>query len=80
VSNVRKHLVNFHLEEWAHACQSLKIPIHGADAKLAIRKFKNMPEPTDLEAGRPQYSKDAFVNAIADFVVGDDQVCIFLIE
>jgi hypothetical protein len=77
VSNVRKHLVKYHIEQWVHACQNLKIPIQGTDAKLAIQRFKNLPEPTDLEAGRPQYSKDAFVNALAEFVVGDDQVCIF---
>jgi hypothetical protein len=79
VSNIRRHLYKHHIGEWVKGCEELKITIQGADAKLAVRKFKHLPEPTNLEAVRPQYSKEVFVDALAEFVVGDDQVWIFLI-
>lgn len=36
-----------------------------------------MPEATPLESERPEYSKTGFVDALVEFVVADDQVCIF---
>lgn len=77
VSNIRKHLYTHHIGEWVNACEAQNIQIQGADAQHAVRKFKHLPEPTNLETVRPQYSKENFVSALAEFVVGDDQVCIF---
>lgn len=42
----------------------------------AIREFRNQPAATPLESERPEYSKEAFIDAIVDFVVGDDQVSV----
>jgi hypothetical protein len=80
ISNVQQHLFKHHIGDWVKACDDLKIIIHGADARLAVQKFKNLPMPTDLEADRPEFSKDAFTDALAEFVVGDDQVCQCLIS
>jgi len=74
-SNLRKHLFTDHVDEWVTACDSLNIPIVTAPAIEAVRKFRKEPETTSLESERPQYSKEAFTDAIVDFVVGDDQVC-----
>jgi hypothetical protein len=49
--------------------------ITGAAALRAVRMYRNLPEPTDLEAGRPEFSKDAFADALAELFVGDDLVC-----
>jgi hypothetical protein len=73
-SSLRKHLFSDHLEEWSTACDTRKIPITVPAAIEAIRKFRNEPGSTTLEAERPEYSKEAFIDAIVDFVVGDDQV------
>jgi hypothetical protein len=42
---------------------------------ILVQKFRKEPAATPLESERPQYSKEAFIDAIVDFVVGDDQVC-----
>jgi hypothetical protein len=78
---LRKHLVNDHIEQWVSACDDLKIPITAKAALPAVRKFRNEPadEPTSLESERPEYSKTAFVDALVEFVVGNDQVCVYFI-
>ena len=73
-SNLRKHLYNDHIEEWTTTCKNLNISISAVAAVKAISKFRNEPAATLLESERPQYSKEAFIEAIVDFVVGDDQV------
>lgn len=75
-SSLRKHLFSEHIEEWSKACDELKIEITAAVALEAIRIFRNQPPVTLLESERPQYSKEVFVDAIVDFIVGDDQVSI----
>ena len=74
-SNLRKHLFTDHIREWITACESLKIPITAVAAVEAIREFCKEPATTSLESERLQYSKEAFIDAIVDFVAGDDQVC-----
>jgi len=64
-----------HIENWVKACDDEKIKIRGVDAMRAVRRFRNLPEPTDLEGDHPEFSKDAFEDALAEFIVGDDQVC-----
>lgn len=78
-SNLRKHLFTDHIAKWTTACENLNIPITAAAAKEAIRKFRKEPATTSLESERPQYSKEAFNDALVDFVVGDDQVHFYLI-
>ena len=41
----------------------------------AVHKFRAQPEPTSLEGERQEYTKEAFVEAILEFIVGDDLVC-----
>lgn len=74
-STMRKHLFTDHVAEWVKSCEDLSIPITAPPALKAIQKFRKEPAATPLESERPQYSKEAFIDAIVDFVVGDDQVC-----
>jgi hypothetical protein len=73
-SNLRKHLFTDHIGKWTASCENLNIPITTPAAIEAIRKFRKEPATTSLESERPQYSKEAFIEALVDFVVGDDQV------
>jgi hypothetical protein len=75
VSILRKHLYKNHIEQWVTTCDKLKIPITAKSAEEPVRIFRKEPAPSLLESERPTYSKEAFVNAIVDFIVGDDQVC-----
>jgi hypothetical protein len=68
-------------------CDNIKIPITAKSAEESVRIFRKEPVPTSLQSERPTYSKEAFADAIVDFIVGDDQVCnglpfiaIYLIE
>jgi hypothetical protein len=79
VSTLRKHLYKNHIEQWVTACDDLKIPITAKGAEEPVRIFRKEPASTSIESERPTYSKEAFVDAIVDFVVGDDQVCIELL-
>jgi hypothetical protein len=74
-SNLRKHLFSDHIEKWITSCEKLNISITAAAAVEAIRQFRKEPATTSLESERPQYSKEAFKEALVDFIVGDDQAC-----
>lgn len=71
---MRKHLFTDHIENWITLCEKLNIPITAAAAVEAIRQFRKEPATTSLESERIQYSKEAFRDALVDFIVGDDQV------
>jgi hypothetical protein len=73
-SVLRKHLYTDHINQWVTTCDNLKIPITAQTAKEAVRKFRKEPTATPLESERPKYSREAFIDAIVDWVVGDDQV------
>jgi len=77
-SGLWKHLFMDHIEDWVASCDDLKIPITAAAAVEAVHKFHREPATTSLESECPQYSKDTFMDAIVDFVVGDDLVCFIL--
>jgi hypothetical protein len=72
---MRKHLYNEHLEQWVTSCDELDIKITAQAAIPAVKAFRQEPVNTPLESKRPKYSKDTFVEAILEFIIGDDQVC-----
>ena len=75
-SSLRKHLFTEHIEQWSNSCKDLKISITAKGALEAIRKFNNQPLQASSESDeRPEYSKEAFIDAIVEFIVGDDQAC-----
>jgi hypothetical protein len=74
MSNLRKHLFTDQIKKWITSCENLNISITAAAALEAICKFHKEPATTSLESERTQYSKEAFIEALVDLVVGDDQV------
>ena len=57
-------------------CEDIGVKITDAAALCAVRLYHNLPEPTGLEAERPEFFKDAFfTDALMKFIVGNDQVC-----
>ena len=72
---LRKHLAGDHIEEWVTSCDNLDIKITAEGVLPAVRKFRAQPEPTSLEGERQEYTKEAFVEAVLEFIVGDDLVC-----
>ena len=79
-SNLRNHLITNHLEEWVSSCDDLNIEISACSALPAISKYHNEPvnTSTPLESECQKYSKEAFVDALVEFIVGDDQLCVSL--
>ena len=65
-----------HIAEWVTGCNDLNIKITAQAALPAVHEFRNEPEPTSLEGEHQEYTKEAFVEAILEFIVGDDQVCL----
>ena len=78
-SNLRKHLYNEHLDQWVTSCDNLGIEITTQAALPFVKKFRQEPADTPLESERPKYTKEAFVEAILEFIVGDDQVCAYFL-
>jgi len=74
-----KHLVDAHCDAWILGCDELHIKISAKEAQTAIveyrkRKGQTYTSPNSGSTERKLYSKEAFVNAIVEFIAGDDQV------
>ncbi|KAJ7763564.1 hypothetical protein DFH07DRAFT_738672, partial [Mycena maculata] len=76
---LRKHLYENHLDVWVAGCDQLKINIKAKEAKPYVDDYRarkqttagaSEPEPPEP---RTQFSQEAFVDAIVEFIVGDDQ-------
>jgi hypothetical protein len=74
--SLKKHLSGEHIEEWVTSCDDLGIKITAEGALPAVREFRVEPEPTSLEGKQQEYTKEEFLEAILEFIVGDDQVCV----
>jgi hypothetical protein len=74
--SLRKHLSGEHIEKWVTSYDDLDINITAEGALPAVYEFCVEPEPTLLEGKHQEYTKEAFVEAILEFIVGDDQVCV----
>lgn len=75
---LQRHLFENHIDAWVTACDNLNIEITAQEAQDAIEKYRNLPPKTTLEDSRPEYSKSAFIDALVEFIVADDQVSICL--
>jgi len=65
---LRRHLIECHLDAWIDRCDKLGIKIK---AKLAIRAID---EARSSSSARIEFTKEALVDALAAFIVADDQV------
>lgn len=77
------HLFTKHLETWVESCDKCKIPITAEAAKGPVANYcaskgKGSANNASASAGQPhniqEYSYEAFVNMITEFIVTDDQV------
>lgn len=80
-SSYRTHLSKIHIARWVDSCDQLKIPISGDDFQPLVEEYRSQrdnrskicTENSNIEE-RLAFSAEAFLDAIMDFVVGDDQV------
>lgn len=85
---MRKHLYSDHFTEWVEMCDEIGVEITAKDPELQrlLRDYRKRSknggemiegEKGDLWAEEPQhrsYSHEAFVTAIIEWIVSDDQV------
>ena len=76
ITTVERHFIKNHVADWVTACKDAQIRIPSSKGQAAARKYHRLPPATDLETDRPKFSKSAFVDALTEYVVGDDQVCV----
>jgi hypothetical protein len=82
---LRNHLANEHIENWVKTCDKFKISITAQVAQKAVnayRQQRGQPQESANHSEGPvphvrEYSREAFVDAIVEWIVADDQVCSF---
>ncbi|KAJ7701898.1 hypothetical protein B0H17DRAFT_924065 [Mycena rosella] len=75
-----KHLYKHHLEAWVEGCDKLKYTIKAREAKQYVDEYRarkggktgTAPNP-ELDKNQQEFSQEAFVDALVEFIVGDDQ-------
>jgi hypothetical protein len=79
----RRHLISKHLDEWIVACKEagIKITATGKDVSKALEKFNYTGGDDAISADSPvpvyrAYTPKAFLDAIAKWIIADDQVCL----
>ncbi len=70
ITNLRSHLLNIHMEEWVKGCAEKDIPMTTA----ALQAIAGHGVQEIEEGEHPKYSKEAFVGALVEFIIGDDVV------
>jgi len=72
-------LYKFHLNEWFEECDKHSIKITADKAKPWVDSYRRWRSQTreypSVDPGtRKKYSNEAFVDALAEFIIADDQV------
>lgn len=78
---LRKHLYEHQVDAWVEGCDKVQITIKAKEAAkyvdvYRVRKHQKTGATWNSEPGkkRTAFSQEAFVDAIVEFIVGDDQV------
>ncbi|KAH9920264.1 hypothetical protein B0H21DRAFT_668206, partial [Amylocystis lapponica] len=78
---LRRHLYERHADDWISRCDQLHIPITAKEAQPAVadyRRRQGQNNTSTSHSGQPvlrrPFSNEAFVDAIIEFIVADDQV------
>ena len=76
---LRKHLADAHINVWVPACDKLNIDIKAKEVDEVIVSYRRQQGQATLQStssagARATFSKEAFVDAITEFIVADDQV------
>jgi hypothetical protein len=85
---LRSHLANEHIENWVRTCDKFEISITAQVAQKAVNAYRQRhgqpQESTDHDGSEGpvprvrEYSRQAFVDAIVEWIVADDQVSPFM--
>lgn len=74
---IRRHLFKEHKEVWFDACKKFGFEVSGDEYKLAYTQYFSLPQKQpSSEESRPKFTPEGFVDALTEFIVGDDLVCI----
>lgn len=80
-SSIRDHFAADHIDEWVAGCDKLNIKITAktvqsvvADSRHERGKGQGKGVPAE-DTKRPTFTHEAFVDAIVEWIVADDQVC-----
>ena len=72
------HLAQFHLDEWVKHCDKGGIPTKWKETKAAVNSYRwkhGQNSGTNSQSSeQKQLSNEAFVDALAEFIIQDDQV------
>lgn len=76
---LRKHLYECHADAWITGCDQKKIPITAKEAQLAVAEYRQRhgqqsSGTSEQSKNTRPFSQQAFLDAIVEFIVGDDQV------
>jgi hypothetical protein len=66
-----------HIKDWLAGCERLGISITAKEAMEAIAAFRGVTP--NSQTPRPLFTSEHFINALAEFIVATDQVCLTLI-
>lgn len=64
------------MKEWLAECKRLNVTITSEKALAAIATFYGLKQPGSQTLPRPQFTSESFINALAEFIVATDQVCL----
>ncbi|KAF5343710.1 hypothetical protein D9758_016511 [Tetrapyrgos nigripes] len=70
---LRKHLYTSHLSFWIQSCDRLNISIMAREARTYVESYCADPANPGEHIPRQVYSRDAFRDAICEFIISDDQ-------
>lgn len=73
----RNHLVDRHLGTWVVVCDKLRLPIVAPAVQTAVNNYRQRQGTYHMDDGTPQsrpFTQEAFVDAIMEFIIADDQV------
>ena len=74
-TTMRKHLYSSHIEVWLAECERLSVTIVAKDALEAIAAYRGVRTESQTSP-RPQFTSARFIDALAEFIVATDQVCL----
>lgn len=79
-TSLRKHLANEHIETWISICdkQNIKITATSIAKHVAAYRTEHGETTEPNYTTRQKFSKEGFVDAIVEWMVADDQVCLYL--
>ncbi len=77
---LRRHLYLHHVAEWVVSCDAQKIQITARDAQSYVESYRQSIGQQSPHSSRIPFSQETFTNALVEFIVGDDQVCIFFLN